>query len=50
MELDIVKGDDEAIEFRLNDQVNEAYFLVYGISLFVSPIIGSFIYDRFEMK
>jgi hypothetical protein len=46
----MVKGDDEALEFRLNDQVNEAYFLVYGFSSFISPIIGSLIYDRFEMK
>ena len=45
-----MKGDDEALEFRLNDQVNEAYFLVYGFSSFLSPIIGSFIYARFEMK
>ena len=46
----ITKGEDEAVDLRLNDQVNKAYFLIYGLSSFLSPIIGSFIYTQFQMR
>ena len=49
-DLEIYEGEDEALDYRLNDQVNEAYVLIYAFASFVSPLIGSFIFTHLGMK
>lgn len=50
VDLQIFEGSDHALEQKLNDKVNEAYVLVYAISSFISPLIGSQIYIYLGMK
>ena len=50
VDLSIIEGENEALDYRLNDQVNEAYTLIYAFASFVSPLIGSFIYTHLGMK
>lgn len=50
VDLEIAEGEDEALDYRLNDQVNEAYVLIYAFASFVSPLIGSYIYTHLGMK
>ena len=39
--LNITEGEDEYIDSKLNDKCNDAYGLIYALSMFVSPLIGS---------
>ena len=48
--MEISEGQDEAVDLRLNDQVNEAYTLIYAVSSFVSPLIGSKIYLKYGFR
>jgi len=43
VDLNIVEGEDEAIDNQLNDKVNDAYGFIFAFSNFVSPLIGSYI-------
>ena len=45
MSLDISEGEDLLVDLKLNDQVNEAYTLIYATASFISPLIGSYIYQ-----
>ena len=41
VDLNVVEGQDANIDNALNDKVNDAYGLIYALSNFVSPLIGS---------
>ena len=45
--LEITEGEDEYIDAKLNDKCNDAYGFIYALSMFVSPLIGSWLYDQF---
>lgn len=40
-DLKITEGEDEFIDGMLNDKVNDMYGLIYALSMFVGPILGS---------
>lgn len=50
VDLDISEGENEALDYRLNDQVNEAYTMIYALSSFVSPLLGSFVYTNLGQR
>lgn len=50
VQLQIAEGEDEVVDLRLNDQVNEAYTLIYALSSFVSPILGSQLYLKYGFR
>ena len=41
VDLDLAEGSDPDAESALNDKVNDAYGLIYALSNFVSPIVGT---------
>jgi hypothetical protein len=41
VDLDIVEGENEIIDMKLNDIVNEAYTMLFAIACFISPLIGT---------
>lgn len=41
VKLEITEGRDEFLDAMLNDRCNDAYGLVYALSMFLSPLIGS---------
>lgn len=45
VDLDIVEGEDEMIDLKLSDKVNEAYTMLFAVSTFVSPLIGTWMYN-----
>jgi hypothetical protein len=50
VDLDIVEGEDELIDLKLSDKVNEAYTMLFAISTFVSPLIGTYMYNESSME
>jgi len=50
VDLDIVEGEDEMIDLKLSDKVNEAYTMLFAISTFVSPLIGTAMYNVMGME
>lgn len=48
--MDIAEGENEAVDYRLNDQVNEAYTLVYAASSFISPLIGGYLDTHYGFR
>ena len=40
----IKEGQDELLDGQLNDKVNDMYGLIYALSMFISPLIGSQLY------
>jgi hypothetical protein len=40
----IVEGENEHIDNKLNDIVNDAYGLFYALSQFIGPLVGARIY------
>lgn len=44
-DLNIVEGADEEVDNSINDKVNDAYGFVYAASSFVSPLVGSMLYE-----
>ena len=49
VDLDIVEGENELIDMKLNDSVNEAYTMLFAVSTFVSPLIGTALYEIYGM-
>ena len=47
VDLGVVEGEDEAMDNAINDKVNDAYGLIYALSNFVAPLIGSMMYSQF---
>mmetsp|Transcript_31724 Transcript_31724/g.48629 ORF Transcript_31724/g.48629 Transcript_31724/m.48629 type:complete len:102 (-) Transcript_31724:628-933(-) len=45
--LEITEGEEEAVDNRLNDKINDAYGLIYALSNFVSPYVGSLLYSAY---
>jgi len=43
----IKEGENEYLDYRLNDICNDAYGLMYAVSVFFGPIIGGEMYVRF---
>lgn len=43
VDLNIVEGEDEAIDNQLNDKVNDAYGFIFAFANFVSPLLGSYV-------
>ena len=41
--MNIVEGQDPILDGMVNDKVNDAYGFFYAFSMFVSPLIGSFL-------
>jgi hypothetical protein len=41
VDLGITEGEDEEVDAALNDKINDAYGLIYALSNFLSPIIGT---------
>jgi phosphatidylglycerophosphatase A len=50
VDLDIVEGLDEKIDLQLSDKVNEAYTMLFAISTFISPLIGSGLCEYYNDK
>jgi hypothetical protein len=46
-DLNITEGEEPEVDGKLNDAVNDAYGLLYSLSNFVSPLIGTFLRDKF---
>ena len=46
VDLEITEGEHENVDLALNDQINEAYTLLYAFSNGVSPLIGAYMHDR----
>jgi MFS family permease len=47
VDLNIVEGEDPALDNQLNDKVNDAYGFIFAFANFVSPLIGSNVADAF---
>lgn len=47
-DLNIAEGADPEAEAALNDKVNDSYGLIYALSNFLSPIIGSAMNNAFS--
>ena len=45
-----IHEDEEVLYNKLNDKVNDLYGFVFALTDFVSPLIGSKIYDRVGMR
>lgn len=45
VDLGIVEGQDALVDNALNDKVNDAYGLIYALSNFVSPLIGTYMHS-----
>lgn len=50
VDLDIVEGEDELVDLRVNDIVNESYTLLFALSSFVGPMVGSYMYEEVGMR
>ena len=46
----MVEGEDEELDNRINDKVNDAYGLIYALSNFVGPLLGSFLFKAFGAR
>ena len=46
VDLQISEGQNEEVDLALNDQVNEAYTLLYALANGVSPLIGAFLHSE----
>jgi hypothetical protein len=44
--LQIHEGENEEEEEMLNDKINDSYGIIYSLSNFVSPNIGSFLFEN----
>jgi len=42
--LDIHTGEDPLLDSELNDKINDLYGFTYVVTMFFSPIIGSYLY------
>ena len=45
VELNVVEGEDPELDSAINDKVNDAYGLIYALSMFVAPVVGGIMYD-----
>ena len=45
VDLHIKEGEDEMVDLRLNDIVNESYTLLFALANFVGPLGGTFLYE-----
>ena len=45
VDLQIKEGEDEMVDLRLNDIVNESYTLLFALANFVGPLGGTFLYE-----
>lgn len=45
VDLQIIEGQDPTLDGNLNDKVNDAYGLIYALANFVSPLVGTFLYN-----
>ena len=45
VDLEIAEGEHEDVDLALNDQVNEAYTLLYAFAMFISPLLGSYLHS-----
>ena len=45
VDLKIEEGKDKLVDMMLQDKVNEAYTMLFALSTFVSPIIGTEMYE-----
>lgn len=50
VDLHIIEGQDPILEGQLNDKINDSYGFVYAISMFVSPLIGSSLFLKYESQ
>ena len=48
--MKIKSGENPAIDSALNDKINEAYTLIFAISSFFSPLIGSKMYLNYGFR
>lgn len=46
-ELDIHLGEDEVLDFALNDKCNDTYGMIYALSMFAAPLIGGNLSDLY---
>jgi hypothetical protein len=50
VDLKIKEGENEEEEEMLNDKINDSYGIIYAMSNFVSPNIGSFLYENLQLS
>lgn len=50
VDLNIIEGEDELVDMKLNDMVNEGYTLLFALSNFVAPLIGTYMYEVVGMR
>lgn len=50
VDLNIAEGEDEIVDLRLNDMVNESYTLLFALSNFVAPLIGTALYTVYGIR
>lgn len=48
--MEIVEGVDPVLDGVLNDKVNDAYGLIYALANFLSPLIGTFLYNLTDQR
>jgi hypothetical protein len=48
--LNIVEGQDPILDGMLNDKINDAYGFFYAASMFIAPLIGSFLYTDTDAR
>ena len=47
VENNIVEGDDEEIDNKINDKTNDLYAVSYSAATMISPFIGSYLQEMF---
>lgn len=47
VDLNIKDGENEALDDKLNDFVNQAYCLIYASTAFLAPMLGSILHNIF---
>lgn len=47
VELDVIEGEDPDMDQAINDKVNDAYGTIYALAMFVGPLAGGFMYEKF---
>lgn len=50
VDLEICEGEDEELDLKLNDTVNEVWYLLYALSTFFAPNVGTYMYNQLEMR
>ena len=48
--MKIREGENEEIDLRLNDVVNEVWYLFYALTTFFAPNIGTWLYEIYDWR